>query len=166
LNVKRPSPALLRAAAALSIGAAALLPVGGCSFFEAREQVRGNKVDPDVLKELTPGTSTRADATALLGSPTARATFDDDTWIYIGQITRPQIAQTQSVESQDVIVLTFDQGGVLQGVKHLGQDDAAPVDIVARTTPSPGSESSFLQQFFGGIGRVGTGGVGKTGQEK
>ena len=159
---KRPAPALLRSVAALSLLAA----VGGCSFFEAREQVRGNKVDPDVLKELTPGTSTRADATALLGSPTARATFDDNTWIYIGQITRPQIARTQAVESQDVIVLSFDQGGLLQDVKRLSQDDADPVDIVARTTPSPGSESSFLQQFFGGIGRVGTGGVGKGGQDK
>lgn len=160
LNITRQTlPRLLATLAALTL-------LGGCSFFEARAQVRGNKVDPDVVKELTPGTSTRADAQALLGSPSARATFDDNTWIYIGQVTRPQIARTQSVLSQDVVVLDFDQGGVLRDIRHLGQDDAAPVDIVARTTPSPGSEASFLQQFFGGIGRVGTGGVGRTGQER
>lgn len=159
MNVPNALPRLLAAAAALAL-------LAGCGLFQAATQVRGNKVDPDVLKELTPGTSTRADATALLGSPTARETFDDNTWIYIGQITRTEIAQTQSVLSQDVVVLNFDQGGVLQGVKRLNQDDAQPVDVVARSTPSPGNHESFLGQLFGGIGRVGTGGVGQTGTDR
>ena len=40
--------------------------------------VRGNKVDAEHLKELVPGTSTKADVTALIGSPTARDSFDDE----------------------------------------------------------------------------------------
>ena len=51
----------------------ACLLVGGCSIFQAQSQLRGNHVDADQLKELVPGTSTRADVTALIGSPTARA---------------------------------------------------------------------------------------------
>ena len=43
------------------------LLLGGCSFFEATSQIRGNKVDADQLKGLVPGTSTRADVTALIG---------------------------------------------------------------------------------------------------
>ena len=31
--------------------------------------------------------------------------------------------------------------------------DSIPVSIVARTTPSPGTEASFLQQLLGNIGR-------------
>ena len=100
-----------------------------------------------------PGTSTRADVTALIGTPTARATFDDNTWIYISEVTRPQIARTQGVLSQDVVVLGFNDQGVLQDVKRLNQDDALPVTVVARSTPSPGTEASFLQQLFGNIGR-------------
>jgi outer membrane protein assembly factor BamE (lipoprotein component of BamABCDE complex) len=50
-----------------------LTTLGACSMFEAQAVTRGNMVDNDLLKELTPGTSTRADATALLGSPTAHA---------------------------------------------------------------------------------------------
>ena len=65
----------------VSAASAVLVLLSGCSFFEAKSQIRGNKIDPDALAELTPGTSTRADATALLGSPTARATFDDNRWI-------------------------------------------------------------------------------------
>jgi outer membrane protein assembly factor BamE (lipoprotein component of BamABCDE complex) len=131
----------------------ACLMLGGCSFFEAQPTLRGNRVDADQLKELVPGTSTRADVTALIGTPTARATFDDNTWIYISEMTRPQIARTQGVLSQDVVVLGFNDQGVLQDVKRLNQDDALPVTVVARSTPSPGTEASFLQQLFGNIGR-------------
>jgi outer membrane protein assembly factor BamE (lipoprotein component of BamABCDE complex) len=127
--------------------------LGGCSFFAATPQARGNRVDADVLKELVPGTSTRADATALIGSPTTHATFDDNIWIYIGSITQPLIGRTQEVVSQDVVVLTFNEAGVLQNVKRLNQDDALPVDVVARATPSPGSEASIMQQLFGSVGR-------------
>ncbi len=115
--------------------------------------MRGNRVDADQLKELVPGTSTRTDVTALIGSPTARATFDDNTWIYISEVTRPRIARVQGVLSQDIVVLSFNEQGVLQDVKQLNQEDALPVTVVARTTPSPGTEASFLQQLFGNIGR-------------
>ena len=133
--------------------AVACLLLGGCSLFQAQPTLRGNRVDADQLKELVPGTSTRADVTALIGTPTARATFDDNTWIYISEVTRPQIARTQGVLSQDVVVLGFNDQGVLQDVKRLNQEDALPVTMVARSTPSPGTEASFLQQLFGNIGR-------------
>src|SRR5262252_5348574 len=98
---------------------AGMLLLGGCSFFEAQPQLRGNRVDADQLKELVPGTSTRADVTALIGSPTARATFDDNTWLYVSEVTQPQIARTQGVLSQHVVVLSFNDQGVLQDVKKL-----------------------------------------------
>lgn len=136
-----------------------LFLLSACSVFEFPTQVRGNRVDADLLKELTPGTSTRADATALLGSPTAKATFDDNQWLYIGELTRPEIGRTQGVLSQHVVVLSFNDAGVLQDIKQLGRKDALPVDVVARATPSPGSEASVMQQLLGNIGRFNPGGA-------
>jgi outer membrane protein assembly factor BamE (lipoprotein component of BamABCDE complex) len=163
---RTPIPNLSRPARTASL-LAALLLLAGCSFFEAQSQIRGNKPDPDALKELTPGTSTRADATALLGSPTAKATFDDNTWMYITETTRPRIGRTPGVLAQQVLVLTFNGQGVLQDLKRLNEDDSLPVDVVARATPSPGSESSLLQQLFGNIGRFGPGGAaGALGQSE
>jgi outer membrane protein assembly factor BamE (lipoprotein component of BamABCDE complex) len=129
------------------------LLLGGCSFFEAEPQLRGNHVDADQLKELVPGTSTQSDVTALIGSPTAKATFDDDTWLYISEVTRPRIAQTDGILTQAVVVLTFSDKGVLQGVKQYSKGDRIPVSVVARSTPAPGTEASFLQQLFGNVGR-------------
>lgn len=133
--------------------------VTGCSVMEAPKQLRGNRVDLDQLKELVPGTSTRADATSLLGSPTARATFDDNTWIYVSETTQTRVGRTPGILAQDVTVLTFDQGGVLRDVKRLSQEDSREVSIVSRATPSPGSEASFMQQLLGNVGKFNTGGA-------
>jgi outer membrane protein assembly factor BamE (lipoprotein component of BamABCDE complex) len=129
------------------------LLLGGCSLFQAQEQLRGNRVDADSLKELVPGTSTKADVTALIGSPTATATFDNNTWLYVSEVTRPRIGRVQGVLSQHVVVLSFSGQGVLRHVDQLDQDDSVPVTVVARTTPSPGTEAGFFQQLFGNIGR-------------
>ena len=119
--------------------------------------MRGNHVDADALKELTVGVTTRTDVTSLLGTPTAKGSFDDNTWIYIGEVTQPRIGRVQGVNSQDVVKLTFDQGGVLRNVKHLDQSASMPVDVVTRATPSPGSESTFMQQLLGNVGRFNAG---------
>ncbi len=139
------------------LAAPVLLGLAGCGdsygLLSYPPQARGNQVDPDQLKQLVPGTSTSKDVTALLGSPTAKASFADNTWIYVTQITKPVIAGTQSVEAQRVYALTFDGGGVLRNIESRNQDDALPFTMVSRTTPSPGSNASFLQQLLGNIGR-------------
>ena len=136
-----------------------LLALSACSAIDAPHQLRGNRVDADAIKELVPGTSTRADATSLLGSPTAHGTFDDNTWIYISETTRTRVGRLPGVTAQDVTVLTFDQGGVLRDLKRLNQDDSKDVAVVSRATPSPGSEASFMQQLLGNVGKFSTGGV-------
>ncbi len=141
------------ASARIAVLLAAGLMMAGCSVFAPPEQVRGNRVDPDVLAELVPGTSSRADVTALLGSPTAKGTFDENIWLYIGSVTRTRVARTQAMISMDVVKLSFDDTGVLRGIDKLNMDDSLPVSVVQRTTPSPGSEASVLQQLFGNIGR-------------
>ncbi len=135
-----------------------LLAASSCSAIESPHQLRGNHVDADLIKELVPGTSTKSDATSLLGSPTAKGAFDDNTWIYISATTRTRVGRLPGITSQDVTTLTFDQGGVLRNVKHLNQDDGLDVAVVGRATPSPGSEASFLQQLLGNVGKFNAGG--------
>ena len=137
--------------------------LGACSRLEYPPQTRGNKVTADQLKELVPGTSTRADVTSLLGSPTAKATFDDNSWIYISEVTQPRVGRVQGINEQDVVLATFDDRGILRGLKQLNKDDAKSVSVVSRATPSPGSESSFLQQLLGNVGKFTAGPAAATG---
>jgi len=148
--VRRPSSALLLLLATLT----------SCSVVQTPRTLRGNRVDPDLLKELVLGTSTKKDVTSLIGSPTTHATFDDNEWIYISETTHTRIGQTPGVLKQDVTVLDFDGAGVLRGVKRLNEDDSRDVAVVNRATPSPGSEASFMQQLLGNVGRYNVGGLG------
>ncbi len=133
-----------------------MLPLSGCgvmTLFNPTHARRGQIVDADALKELVPGTSSRADATSLLGSPTARATFDDNTWIYISQVTSTRIGRTPGVTEQKVIVLSFDQKGSLTRIRQLDRQDSKQIAMAAGATPSPGSEASFMQQLLGNVGK-------------
>lgn len=136
-----------------------LLACAACSVVQTPRTQRGNRIDADQLKELVVGTSTKADVSSLLGSPTARATFDDNQWLYISETTDVRIGRTPGVLEQNVVAMTFDDGGVLRGIKRLGQDDGKDIAVSSRATPSPGSEASFLQQLLGNIGKFSTGGL-------
>jgi outer membrane protein assembly factor BamE (lipoprotein component of BamABCDE complex) len=134
------------------------LALAGCSLFESPTTLRGNRVDEDQLAQITPGVQTRADVLALLGSPSARGTFDEDHWYYISQTTRLRPGALPRVEDQKVVALTFDRGGVVREVRQLTLADAQPVQPVTRSTPVPGNDRTVLQQLFGNIGRFGPGG--------
>jgi outer membrane protein assembly factor BamE (lipoprotein component of BamABCDE complex) len=129
------------------------LLLSSCGWLMPTPQLRGNKVDPESMKELVPGTSTKADVTAVIGSPTARDTFDDNTWLYISELTQPRIGRVLGELNQNVTVLTFDDKGVLKSVGKLDKDAALPSPMIARTTASPGTEASFFQQLLGNIGK-------------
>jgi len=69
--------------------ACAPLLLGGCSVFSPIPEPRGSLIEKTDYAQLVPGTSTRSDVLDSLGSPTAHATFDDNTWIYVSMITSP-----------------------------------------------------------------------------
>jgi len=150
-----PSASHRRRLRAALVAAALLAPLGGCSVFGAPEEMRGNRVDEEMLKEITPGVASRADVTAVLGSPSATGTFDQREWYYISSVTHIRPARTPGVENQRVVVVRFNEAGIVEGIDRKGEADMRNVSVVERTTPVPGNERSLLQALFGNIGRFG-----------
>jgi outer membrane protein assembly factor BamE (lipoprotein component of BamABCDE complex) len=162
MNFLRPS--------ALLCAALVLLPLTGCglpNIFAPSHLRRGSLMDEDAIKQLVPGISNRADATSVLGSPTAHATFDDNTWIYYSAVTSTRIGRTPGISDQRVLVLKFDSGGTLRALTRLHDGDFKEVAMAPGATPSPGSEASFMQQLLGNVGRFSPaglpGGLGSSG---
>jgi outer membrane protein assembly factor BamE (lipoprotein component of BamABCDE complex) len=121
---------------------------------------RGNRVDPEKLAQITPGVQTRSDVETLLGSPSARGTFDEDNWYYISAQTRLAPGRYMMVEDRRVVAIAFNRQGVVTGIRELTDADTREVQIVSRETPVPGNERSLLQSLFGNLGRPGVGGGG------
>ncbi|MBX6322441.1 MAG: outer membrane protein assembly factor BamE [Rhodospirillaceae bacterium] len=115
--------------------------------------VRGNLPDPENVLAVQPGITTREQVAQILGSPTAVGTFDDKTWYYISKRTETTAFFDPEVLDQEVLVVKFDDNGVVSDMRLYGDENARQIVPVSRTTPNLGQEMTVLQQLIGNIGR-------------
>lgn len=132
--------------------------ITGCA---ADVSQRGNLPSPDKLAELHPGTTTKDQAAKILGTPSSVSVFNDKDWYYISRRTKQVAFFDPDVLDQQVYILRFDDKGVLAAVDHRDLKDGKEIEPVARTTPAPGRELSFLEQLVGNLGRFNSSGPSK-----
>jgi outer membrane protein assembly factor BamE (lipoprotein component of BamABCDE complex) len=152
---KLSSLPLLRASAARCLGlalAGGLMAsvMAGCAPIV---DTRGNMVDSDRMATVKVGQTSREQVLQALGSPSATALFDDESWYYIGKRTETLAFFAPEVLEQQVVIIRFDSNGVVSGIDRLEKEDGNQVQLVQRTTPTAGAEMTFLQQMFGNLGR-------------
>lgn len=114
---------------------------------------RGNLPDADNVLAIQPGQSTKDEVVQLLGTPSTIATFSEQTWYYISKRTETVAFFTPDVVDQQVLIVRFDEGEVVEQVALLGMDDAVEFDMVDRETPTYGQRLTILQQLLGNVGR-------------
>lgn len=114
---------------------------------------RGNAPDPEKLAEIKPGVHTREQVARLLGSPSAVATFGNDTWYYVNKQTETLAFFRPKVRERQIIAIHFDESGVVQEVRRYNNESGREITPVARTTPAPGEELGLFEQLFGNLGR-------------
>jgi len=113
----------------------------------------GHRLDAAALARIAPGNSSQTDVIDLLGSPSAQATFDNHIWYYVSQRTERHSFYYETVVSQDVVAIVFDDQGTVREINRSGLDQAMDIDLVDRETPTAGNELTVLEQFLGNIGR-------------
>jgi outer membrane protein assembly factor BamE (lipoprotein component of BamABCDE complex) len=118
---------------------------------------RGNLPDKSKMAEIEPGVTTKEMVSQILGSPSSVSTFSDKTWYYISRRTEQTAFFNPEVLDQQVVVVAFDEGGVVRDVQHLNLADGRPVDPTARETPSAGRELGFMEQLIGNLGKFNPG---------
>jgi outer membrane protein assembly factor BamE (lipoprotein component of BamABCDE complex) len=128
--------------------------IAGCA---TNVEQRGNLPPQDKITEVHPGTTTKDEVTEILGSPSSISVFNDKTWYYISRRTGQFAFFDPDVLDQQVYVITFDDQGVVQAVGHKSLEDGKDITPVARATPAPGRELSFLEQVIGNLGKFNSG---------
>ncbi len=118
---------------------------------------RGYVPDPTALDRVRPGGQTRGDVADILGTPSSVTPFADDTWIYIQRKTSTVAFFEPKVLEQNVVVVAFDDAGLVRDVRRYTLEDGKLIDPVTRKTPAPGKELTFLEQLVGNVGRFGQG---------
>jgi outer membrane protein assembly factor BamE (lipoprotein component of BamABCDE complex) len=116
---------------------------------------RGNLPETEDLEKIKVGAMSKEQVAGLLGSPSAVATFDPNTWYYISKRTETVGFFRPEVLDQKVLTVRFDEAGLVKEVAQTGKEAGEEIDPASRTTPTSGQSFSLWQQLFGNIGRFG-----------
>lgn len=136
---------LILAAACL----ASTLALAGCSSM-GETNVHGIVITDSMLAQIKPGMTPDAVVSAL-GTPSTTSTLNGEAYYYVTQTTSKPVAfMKPHITDRTVIVVYFDKGKVTRTAKY-GLQDGVVFDFISRSTPTAGSEQSFLRQLFKGM---------------
>jgi outer membrane protein assembly factor BamE (lipoprotein component of BamABCDE complex) len=102
-------------------------------------------------KTLLINSSNKNDIIKILGQPSSKSKFDNDTWIYIER------KQTQSklknlgrmkIYKNDVLVLDIDKYGILKNKEFYNLQDMNNLNIVRSKTQAGYNRNSFIYNFM------------------
>lgn len=137
----------------LTLSAIAAVAAGLLACSPVRDN-HGNIPLAEAAEKIAPGEQTREQVVAALGSPSTRATFEEDEiWYYIGKRTRTTAFFKPDVLEHQVIEIRFGDNGRVSAVRTVDATKAVKPRPVDRETPTEGNELSILEQFIGNIGR-------------
>lgn len=114
----------------------------------------GNIPLVEVVDKVKPGKQNREQVASMLGSPSTRATFQQNQiWYYIGKRTESLAFFRPTVIEHKVVEIRFDGAGIVKEVKLHDAKAAKKIELVERTTPTKGNELTFMEQLIGNLGR-------------
>lgn len=134
-----------RSRALVAAAVAAAMVASGCTGFVNQ---RGNKLDERRMEAVKPGESSKAEVAQVWGTPSAKSTFDDNTWYYISKRTERVAFFDPDTTEQRVLIVRFDDSDRVASISEKGLEDAREVATVDRTTPTIGEEPSLFDSLY------------------
>jgi outer membrane protein assembly factor BamE (lipoprotein component of BamABCDE complex) len=147
-------PARLMMGAALGL----VIAAGACTPLKTHQ---GYVIDAELVNSVQPGVDTRQSVLQVLGKPSFASQFNQGDWYYVARDARNYAYNNPKVKSQTTLTISFDDKGVVTGVKRTGMEQVASISPTKKTTPTLGRERSFFDELFGNIGTVGAMGGGQ-----
>jgi outer membrane protein assembly factor BamE (lipoprotein component of BamABCDE complex) len=141
----------------ISLATAGVAMLAGCAGVRAH---RGAILDPQLITAIQPGIDNKDSVAKTLGQPTFAGQFTANDWYYLSSATSTFAFRNPKVTGQTLLHVRFDPAGNVVAVERTDKSMIASIDPVGRTTPTLGRKHDLLGEIFGGIGSVGTGGMG------
>ena len=113
----------------------------------------GNIPQGELIDSIRIGSSNREQVSAMLGNPSAVATFDNEAWYYVGSRTSQIAFLDPKILERKVLVVRFDKQGIVRQVERLEKQDGRDIQVVDRKTPTRGKEFTILEQLLGNVGK-------------
>lgn len=130
-----------------SLGLAAM---SGCGD---RISSHGHVINESELKQITIGTTTKADIVQLLGQPSFAGAFDSQKLYYSSQVMLQPVASVKQTQRRVIYIFTLNKDNVLEEIELVDKDDGLTIAHIDDKTPTPGDRFGILDQVFTNIRR-------------
>jgi outer membrane protein assembly factor BamE (lipoprotein component of BamABCDE complex) len=138
-GISRLRPALCASLIALSLSS--------CLNYDG-DLTRGYILDEKLLEQVRIGSSAEQ-VLVVLGTPSTTSTVGGDAWYYISQKVHRSFAfSPPKITDQRVLAVYFDKNKKVERVANYGLEDGKVFDFISRTTPTGGSDESFVKNLF------------------
>lgn len=124
---------------------------------------QGYVIDQQAI-DLVPVGSSREQVLLALGTPSTKATFDNEAFYYISQTRKRYVAfDKPRLVDQHVLAVYFGGDGRVTQIANYGLKDGKVFDFISRTTPTGGKDQNFLSQIISGASKLAPGVPGASG---
>ena len=130
-----------------SLGLAAM---SGCGD---RISSHGHVINESELKQITIGTTTKADIVQLLGQPSFAGAFDTQKLYYSSQVMLQPVASVKQTQRRVIYIFTLNSSNILEEIDLVNKDDGLTIAHIDDKTPTPGDTFGILEQVFTNIRR-------------
>ena len=130
-----------------SLGLAAM---SGCGD---RISSHGHVINESELKQITIGTTTKADIVQLLGQPSFAGAFDTQKLYYSSQVMLQPVASFKQTQRRIIYILTLNKNNVLEAIDIVNKDDGLTIAHIDDKTPTPGDTFTILEQLLTNVRR-------------
>lgn len=127
-----------------------LAAISACS---PNVETRGHLKEPDWKERITINQSTQGDVLEVLGTPSTKATFGDETWYYITTRRESVAFLKPEVVDDEVVAVSFSPDGHVSNITTRGKESARDLEIAEKITPTEGHQLTFMEQLLGNLGR-------------
>jgi outer membrane protein assembly factor BamE (lipoprotein component of BamABCDE complex) len=139
---------ILKASGIVTAVIAATVSLSSCQTGDVIQN--GYVVDEQTLA-LAPVGSSREQVMLSLGTPSATATFDAEVFYYISQKrTRVAAFMKPRLVEQNILAVYFNKDGEVARLASYKLEDGRVVDMLSKTTPTGGTELTFLLRLLKG----------------
>ncbi len=142
---------LTRSAGRLMMTAVLVVMIAACSPIYRNH---GYVPADEDLALLTVGRDSRETVAKVIGQPSTAALLNDSGWYYVQSTWVSTGPAAPKEEVRQVVVVSFDEAGIVENVEKFGLEQGRIVPISRRVTEQNIKGQGFLRQLFGNLGAV------------
>jgi len=111
------------------------------------------------LAKIRLGVDTRESVVEAIGSPGASGVLNEGGFYYVATTFRHSGVREPRPVSRELLAISFDARGIARNIERYGLEDGRVIPLERRVTDSGASNSTFIRQLLGNLGRIGPGGL-------